>query len=106
MGKERERERERGKEKGEERGQVQEIGTRRSHKPENNKAKKIKIGEPLNARIPEWIRNKFPVSLGNRLMSAVLEPVLSHTEKSCLVSYYRQFSTNIKIIVIKLIPVL
>ena len=26
-----------------------------------------------------------------------LEPVLSHTEKSCISSYYRQFSTNIKI---------
>ena len=35
MGKERERE----KEKGEKGGRVQKIGTRRPHKPENNKAK-------------------------------------------------------------------
>ena len=40
-----------------------------------------------------------------RLMSAGLEPVFSHTEKSCIPSYYRQFSMNIKIKVIKLIPV-
>ena len=36
-----------------------------------------------------WIRN--------RIISAGLEPVLSHTEKSCLPSYYRQFSMNIEI---------
>ena len=29
------------------------------------------------------------------LMTAGLEPVLSHTEKSCIASYYRKFSTNI-----------
>ena len=33
----------------------------------------------------------IPVWLRNRLITAVLEPVLSPTEKSCL-SYYRQFS--------------
>ena len=38
----------------------------------------------------------FPVWLRKRLISAVLEPVLSHTEKSCITSYYRQFSTNYK----------
>ena len=32
-----------------------------------------------------------------------LEPVLNHTEKS---SYYSQFSTNIKIKIVKLLPVL
>ena len=35
-----------------------------------------------------------------------LELVLSHTEKLCIGSYYRQFSTNIKIKLIKSIPVL
>ena len=48
----------------------------------------------------------FPVWLRNRLLSAGLEPVLSQTEKACIASNYRQFSTNIKINIIKLIPVL
>ena len=39
--------------------------------------------------IPLWLRN--------RLISAGLELVVSHSEKSCLASYYRQFSTNNKI---------
>ena len=34
----------------------------------------------------------FPVWLRNRLISAGLEPVTSNTEKSCIASYYRQFS--------------
>ena len=38
----------------------------------------------------------FPVWLPNRLLSAGLELVLSITEKSCIVSYYIQFSTSIK----------
>ena len=42
----------------------------------------------------------FPVWLRNRLTSTALEPVLSHTEKLCIVSYYSQFSTNIKMIII------
>ncbi len=42
----------------------------------------------------------------NWLLSAGLELVLSQTEKSCIASNYRQFSTNIKIKIIKLIPVL
>ena len=46
----------------------------------------------------------FPVWLRNRLLSAGLEPVLSQTEKACIASNYRQFSTNIKIIIIKLKP--
>ena len=33
-----------------------------------------------------------------------LEPFLSHTEKSCIAPYYRQFSTIVKIKFIKLIP--
>ena len=37
----------------------------------------------------EWLRNW--------LLSAGLEPVLSHTEKSYIASYYRQSSKNIKI---------
>ena len=40
----------------------------------------------------------------NRLISAGLKPILSHTEKSCIVSYYKQFFTNNKKIII-LIPV-
>ena len=46
----------------------------------------------------------IPVWLRNRLLSAGLEPVLSLTEKSCVASNYRQFSTNIKIKIIKLKP--
>ena len=38
----------------------------------------------------------FPVWLPNRLLSTGLELVLSLTEKSCIVSYYIQFSTSIK----------
>ena len=41
----------------------------------------------------------FPVWLPNRLISAGLEPVLSHTYKSCIASFSRLIS-------IKLIPVL
>ena len=48
----------------------------------------------------------FTVWLLNRLISDGLEPALIHTKKLCLVSYYRQFSTNIKIKNIKLVPVL
>ena len=51
-------------------------------------------------------RKTFPVWFRNRLLSAGLEPVLNQTEKSCIASNYRQFSTNIKIKFIKLIPVL
>ncbi len=47
----------------------------------------------------------FPVWLRSRLLSAVLEPVFSQTEKSCITLNYRQFSRNIKI-KIKKIPVL
>ena len=39
---------------------------------------------------------------GNRVILG-LEPVLTHTDKSCIASYYRQFSTNIRIKIIKLI---
>ena len=30
------------------------------------------------------------------IISIILKPVLSHTEKSGIASYYRQFSTNVK----------
>ena len=40
---------------------------------------------------------EIPVWLRNRSLSAGLEQVLSHSEKSCIASYYRQFSMNIKI---------
>ena len=52
----------------------------------------------VSANIPVWMRNW--------LISAGLEPVLSHTKKSCIASYYRYIATNIKIKIIKLIPVL
>ena len=39
------------------------------------------------------------------MISAVLEPVLNYTEKSCITSYYRQFTTNIKIKIIIFLPV-
>ena len=42
---------------------------------------------------------------GNRVILG-LEPVLTHTDKSCIASYYRQFSTNIRIKIIKLIHAL
>ena len=38
----------------------------------------------------------FPIWLQNRLISAGLELVLSHTENSYVASYYKQFSTNNK----------
>ena len=44
----------------------------------------------------------FPVWIRNWLLSVGLEPVLSHTEKLCIASYYWQFSTKIT----KSIPVL
>ena len=48
----------------------------------------------------------FPIWLQNRLTSAGLEPVISHIDNSCTVSYYRKISTNVKIKYHKLIPVL
>ena len=55
----------------------------------------------------QWIKSfKLQVWLGNQLLSAGFEQVLSQTENSCIALNYRQFSTNIKIKIIKLIPVL
>ncbi len=45
----------------------------------------------------QWNVFSIPVRLRNRLLSTGLEPVLSQTEKSCIASNYRQFSTNVKI---------
>ena len=51
----------------------------------------------INLRNSNWGHNtntgryQFPVWLQNRLISTGLEPVLSHTEKSCIASYYKQF---------------
>ena len=45
-----------------------------------------------------------PVWRWNRLISAELDPDLSHIEKSCIA--YRKFPTNINVKIIKLIPVL
>ena len=40
--------------------------------------------------------NIISVWLSNRSISVGLEPVLSHTDKLCIASFYIQFSTNIK----------
>ena len=50
--------------------------------------------------------DKIQVWLRNRLISAGLEPILSHTEKACIASYYRLFPTNNEIKIIKLLSVL
>ena len=42
--------------------------------------------------------------LQNRLISAGLDPVLRHTEKSCIASHYRQFFKNLDIVIVKSIP--
>ena len=61
----------------------------------------------INLRNSNWGHNtntgryQFSVWLQNRSISTGLEPVLSHTEKSCIASYYWQFSTNIKIKIIR-----
>ena len=38
----------------------------------------------------EYLFKCFPVWLQNRLISAGLEPVLIHTERSCIASYFRK----------------
>ncbi len=53
-----------------------------------------------------YVITAFPVWLRNRLLSAGLEPVLTQTEKLCIASDYKQYSTNIKIKIIKLTTVL
>ena len=55
----------------------------------------------------KYIRKRLYFSdwLRNRLTSPGLEPVLVHTEKSCIASYYEHFSTIIKMKIIKFIPV-
>ena len=53
-----------------------------------------------------FIKKTFPVWIRNRLVSAGLELVISFTKKLYIAWYYRQFSTNIQIKIIKLIPVL
>ena len=40
----------------------------------------------------------------NRFISAGLEMVPKRAQKLCIASFYRQFSTNIKIKIINLIP--
>ena len=59
--------------------------------------------------IMKWINKYlvyFPVWLRNRLISAGLEPVINQTENPYVTSYERQFSTNIKIIIIILFTIL
>ena len=56
---------------------------------------------PLKFIIPVWLRN--------RVISAGLETALSHTEKSFIVTHYKQFSTNdeikSKILTVLLVPI-
>ena len=54
------------------------------------------IGNYLSShfRLDLKLLRVIPVWLRNRLISAGLEPVPSHTEKACIASYYRQFSTK------------
>ena len=40
-------------------------------------------------------------NLPYKLLFAGLEPILSHTEKSCITSYYRQFYKYTKLKIIK-----
>ena len=56
----------------------------------------MRTSQGRSLQISSKKRIKFPVSLRNRLISGGLEPVVSHTEKLCLASYYIQFSTNVK----------
>ena len=49
----------------------------------------------------QLIQTCFPVWPRNRLIFAGLEPFLIHTEKACIASYYRQFSMNDKIKILK-----
>ena len=51
------------------------------------------------------LENFILVLLRKRLISDGLEPVLRYTERSCTASNYRQFSTNINIKIVKLLPV-
>ena len=46
----------------------------------------------------------FQYGFETYILSVWLEPVLSHTEKSWITLNYKQFSMNIKIEIIKLIP--
>ena len=47
----------------------------------------------------------FGIKIQYDFETAELELILRHTEKSYIVSYYRQFSMDIKIKIIKLTPV-
>ena len=44
----------------------------------------------------KMVRIIFLLFIRNQLKSSGLEPVLIHTKKLCLASYYIQFSTDIK----------
>ena len=50
----------------------------------------------LNWPLEKIGKTGFPVLVQNRLISTRLVPVLSHTEKSSIVSYYIQFFMNMK----------
>ncbi len=64
------------------------------------------FSEMLSAAEPETNEVIIYISSMDAKLSARLESVLSQTEKSCIASNYRQSFTNIKIKIIKLIPVL
>ena len=56
----------------------------------------VKLVTGIMYRLNEYIIKVFQVWFRYRLISASLDPVLSLDEKSCIASYFRQFSTNIK----------
>ena len=60
----------------------------------------------LNVETNNWVIDSktFSSMASNpiNIRRAGLESVLSHTETSCIAAYYRQFSKNIKIKIIRL----
>ena len=59
------------------------------------KGKNSLLIRALCLKAPDGVK-MFLVLIRNRLISGGLKPVLIHTKKTCLASYYIQFSTNIK----------
>ena len=57
----------------------------------------VLVGKHSFHGVPDSQVTRFSVRLPNQLLSTGLEPVLSHTEKAFIASYYKLFSTYIKI---------
>ena len=67
------------------------------NKKDNQQKETNQSDERRKIILVQWILKVIPVCLWNRLISGGFGPFLSHTGKSCIASYYRYFSTNIKI---------